>query len=207
MKTAATLVAFLFAVLGGVCDSRADGPASAPAGKSPEQLGKVRFRNSCDPAVQDSFNRAMALLHSFWANDAIKGFRAVLQRDADCAMAYWGIAVAHQQNPLTAQQPASKAAQEALAGLDRARAIARTTQRERDYIAAIDLVFRDADKIDFRSRRLAYEKAMETLDKALIEQFPNIGMTPAELMKEEQLRDLGDGQKLYTQAVTEITFQ
>jgi spermidine/putrescine transport system substrate-binding protein len=48
---------------------------------------------------------------------------------------------------------------------------------------------------------------MESLDKALIEQYPNIGMTPADLMKEEQLRDLGDGQKLYTQTVTEITFQ
>jgi spermidine/putrescine transport system substrate-binding protein len=51
------------------------------------------------------------------------------------------------------------------------------------------------------------QKAMETLDKALIEQYPNLGMTPADLMKQEQLRDLGDGQKLYTQTVTEITFQ
>jgi spermidine/putrescine transport system substrate-binding protein len=51
------------------------------------------------------------------------------------------------------------------------------------------------------------QKAMETLDKALIEQYPNIGMSPADLMKEEQLRDLGEGQKLYTQTVTEITFQ
>ena len=51
------------------------------------------------------------------------------------------------------------------------------------------------------------QKAMETLDPALITQFPNIGITPADLMKEEQLRDLGDGQKLYTQTVTEITFQ
>jgi spermidine/putrescine transport system substrate-binding protein len=51
------------------------------------------------------------------------------------------------------------------------------------------------------------QKAMETLDPALITQYPNIGMTPADLMKEEQLRDLGDGQKLYTQTVTEITFQ
>jgi spermidine/putrescine transport system substrate-binding protein len=51
------------------------------------------------------------------------------------------------------------------------------------------------------------QKAMESLDKALIEQYPNIGMAPADLMKEEQLRDLGDGQKLYTQTVTEITFQ
>jgi spermidine/putrescine transport system substrate-binding protein len=51
------------------------------------------------------------------------------------------------------------------------------------------------------------QKAMESLDPALIQQYPNIGMSPADLMKEEQLRDLGDGQKLYTQTVTEITFQ
>ncbi len=51
------------------------------------------------------------------------------------------------------------------------------------------------------------QKAMETLDPALIAQYPNIGMSPADLMKQEQLRDLGDGQKLYTETVTAITFQ
>ncbi|QEX19635.1 spermidine/putrescine ABC transporter substrate-binding protein [Hypericibacter terrae] len=49
------------------------------------------------------------------------------------------------------------------------------------------------------------QKAMEGLDPKLIEQYPNIGMTPAELMKQEQLRDLGKAQKDYTRAVTEIT--
>ena len=49
------------------------------------------------------------------------------------------------------------------------------------------------------------QKAMEALDPALIAQYPNIGMTPAELMALEQMRDLGDAQKDYTQAVTEIT--
>ncbi|MGH6879947.1 MAG: hypothetical protein ACREFM_03430, partial [Hypericibacter sp.] len=49
------------------------------------------------------------------------------------------------------------------------------------------------------------QKAMEGLDPKLIEQYPNIGMTPADLMKQEQLRDLGKAQKDYTRAVTEIT--
>lgn len=47
--------------------------------------------------------------------------------------------------------------------------------------------------------------AMEALDPKLIEQYPNIGMTPAELMKYEQLRDLGEGQKLWSRTVNEIT--
>ncbi len=47
--------------------------------------------------------------------------------------------------------------------------------------------------------------AMESLDKSLFDTFPNLGMAPADMMKQEQLRDLGDAQKAYTKAVTEIT--
>jgi spermidine/putrescine transport system substrate-binding protein len=47
--------------------------------------------------------------------------------------------------------------------------------------------------------------AMDALDPKLIEQYPNIGMTPAELLKYEQLRDLGEGQKLWSRTVNEIT--
>ncbi len=46
--------------------------------------------------------------------------------------------------------------------------------------------------------------AMEALDPALVEQYPNLGMTPAELLQQEQLRDLGKGQKAFSKTVTEI---
>lgn len=49
------------------------------------------------------------------------------------------------------------------------------------------------------------EKAMAAIDKALIETYPNLGMAPADLVKEEQLRDLGQDMKLYSKTVTEIT--
>ena len=48
------------------------------------------------------------------------------------------------------------------------------------------------------------QKAMERIDKALFETYPNMAMTPADLMRQEQLRDLGEAQKDYTRAVTEI---
>jgi spermidine/putrescine transport system substrate-binding protein len=48
------------------------------------------------------------------------------------------------------------------------------------------------------------QKAMESVDKSLFETYPNMAMTPADLLKEEQLRDLGDAQTLYSQTVTEI---
>lgn len=46
--------------------------------------------------------------------------------------------------------------------------------------------------------------AMEALDPALLEQFPNLSMTPAELLAHEQLVDLGESQQLYTDIVTEV---
>ncbi|WP_420346584.1 polyamine ABC transporter substrate-binding protein [Pelagibius sp.] len=47
--------------------------------------------------------------------------------------------------------------------------------------------------------------AMEALDSGLLASFPNLDMAPADMMKQEQLRDLGSAQKAYTKAVTEIT--
>jgi spermidine/putrescine transport system substrate-binding protein len=46
--------------------------------------------------------------------------------------------------------------------------------------------------------------AMEALDPALVAQYPNLGFTPTELLKQEQLRDLGAGQKAFSRTVTEI---
>ncbi len=47
-------------------------------------------------------------------------------------------------------------------------------------------------------------EAMALLDPALIEQFPNLGMTPAELLEGEQLVDLGDATTRYTEIVTQV---
>ncbi len=162
MKTAnAHLAAGLAALLGVQCSALQQGPARTP----PDELGKVHFATSCSPAVEKQFDRAMALLHSFWAKDAIEGFIDVARADPGCAIAYWGIAMAMQQNPLTGQAPNAGATKDALVGLDRAKAIGAKTQRERDYIAAVDLIYRDSDRIEFRARRLAYEKAMEALSQ------------------------------------------
>lgn len=127
------------------------------------RIGKVHFENSCDAAVAKDFDLSVALLHSFWAREAIEGFNHVLKQDPGCAIAYWGIAMALQQNPLTGQEPAPQFRADALAGLEKARAIGARTQRERDYLAAIELIYQDAGTIDFRARRAAYEKAMEAL--------------------------------------------
>src|SRR5919204_4522284 len=49
-----------------------------------EKLGTVHFPVSCAPAVQADFERAVALLHSFWYEEAVKAFTAVTAADATC---------------------------------------------------------------------------------------------------------------------------
>ena len=58
-----------------------------------EKLGKLTFPTSCDSKVQADFERGVAMLHSFWFLYARKTFESVLQRDPNCAIAHWGIAV------------------------------------------------------------------------------------------------------------------
>lgn len=45
---------------------------------------------------------------------------------------------------------------------------------------------------------------MDQIDPELIDLFPNLGMTPAELVALDALQDVGDAQQLYSETVTEI---
>ena len=128
--------------------------------QSTERLGKVDFPTSCAPAAQPHFERAVARLHSFWFGEAIKAFQAAALADPACGIAHWGTAVAYLGNPL-AGPPAARGLQEGSAAVARAKAAGAKSQRELDYIAAIEAFYKDADKVDHRTRALAYEKAME----------------------------------------------
>ncbi|HEX9627055.1 MAG TPA: hypothetical protein VGA00_08975, partial [Acidiferrobacterales bacterium] len=46
-----------------------------------EKLGNVRFPTSCSPAVQPQFERAVALLHSFWFSEGLTAFDAIAKAD------------------------------------------------------------------------------------------------------------------------------
>ena len=64
-----------------------------------EQLGKVHFPVSCSPAAQAQFDRAMALLHSFFYPGTVKAFTAITETEPGCAMAYWGLAMSIRRKP------------------------------------------------------------------------------------------------------------
>ena len=150
-------------LLAGVCTALA-APVVAqhehPAG-DPGRLGKVNFPVSCEPAVQSQFNSAVAMLHSFWFEKASETFAAVGEKDPTCGMAYWGIAMTHWHQIWEAPGPADFNAGKA--ALERADTAGAKTQRERDYIAAIETYYRDSDKLDHRTRARAYETAMDQL--------------------------------------------
>jgi hypothetical protein len=126
-----------------------------------EKLGRVNFSVSCNRAAQQQFNRAVALLHSFWYPEAEKGFVAVTRADPKCGMGYWGIAMSS-YHPLWAP-PVAAELQNGIAAMQKASVIGARTQREKDYLTAIQTFYQDADKADHRTRALAYQKSMEQL--------------------------------------------
>jgi len=137
------------------------GPIGAQ-GKSAERLGTVRFVTSCAPAVQPKFDRAVALLHSFHLDAAVGAFTEVAAADPACGMAHWGVAMAWLGNPLAAP-PNARGMKEGSAAVEKAKAAGAKTDREREYIAAIEIFYKDADRVDHRTRAVAYERAMEQL--------------------------------------------
>jgi len=124
-----------------------------------EKLGRVNFRVSCKPAAQRQFNRATALLHSFWYGEADKAYTAVAKSDPNCAMAYWGVAMSL-YHPVWAP-PTTEELQRGRTAVENAKSIGGKTLREKDYIVAIEAFYKDSDKLPHRDRALAYEKAME----------------------------------------------
>ena len=65
-----------------------------------EHFGRVHFKTSCSPEAQRQFERALAMLHSFFFPETVKAFTAIPSTDPSCAIAYWGIAISQRPNPL-----------------------------------------------------------------------------------------------------------
>src|SRR6266508_2957537 len=151
--TAALLVALLLPVSATVAQV---------TGAAGDKLGKVNFQTSCTPPAQAHFTRGVAMLHSFWLDAAIKEFTEAAQVDPTCGIAGWGVAMAWMGNPLAAP-PSARGLKEGWAAVEKAKTIGSKTQRERDWVAAIEIIYKDADKVDHRTRATAYEKAMEQL--------------------------------------------
>jgi len=126
-----------------------------------ERLGRVNFQVSCNAQAQKQFNRAVAWLHSFEYEEAEKAFAEVTVTDSECGMGYWGIAMSN-YHPIWAPPNAAEL-QKGSSAIEKAKATGARTGRERDYIAAIDVFYKDSDKVDHRTRVIAFSNAMERL--------------------------------------------
>src|SRR5277367_1029429 len=139
-------------------------PASAQhehASANPASLGSVNFPISCAPALQPDFNRAVALLHSFWYKKSEETFAAIAQTDPSCAMAERGVAMTHYRQLWDPPTPSDL--QTGWAAVEKAKSAGAKTQRELDYIAAIEIFYKDSDKRPHTARALDYEKSMQQI--------------------------------------------
>src|SRR5881392_2000526 len=57
------------------------------------QVGTVQFPSSCAASVQKPIERGVAMLHSFWYEEAEKQFQQIEKDDSQCAIAHWGVAM------------------------------------------------------------------------------------------------------------------
>jgi hypothetical protein len=124
-----------------------------------EKLGTVNFPTSCKAETHAPFERGLALLYSFEYAEAEQQFKEVSVHDPQCGMAYWGQAMSlyHQLWARPGKEDLKRGADL----LEKARQSKPLTSRERDYIEALAVFYRDGDKLDHPHRADAYAAAME----------------------------------------------
>jgi tetratricopeptide (TPR) repeat protein len=158
--------------------ARAEDPV--PATPEPGDLraaGKIEFPISTGAGIQPEFERGVALLHSFFYEEARRIFTAVAEKDPKCAMAQWGVAMTWWHPIWTPPTPAEMKA--GTAAIDNAIRLCQgsgVTGREQKFIAALGAYYHAADgpasgpvgqschgPVGSRERALAYEKEMREL--------------------------------------------
>jgi tetratricopeptide (TPR) repeat protein len=124
-------------------------------------FGHVHLEISCRPDVQAQFDQALAMLHTFSFGDATKTFGAVAQQDPDCGMAFWGIA-ASALGSLYGGRPGPQESRGEQAA-EKAAVVGANTPRERAYIAAIRVFYKDSKNIEYAARVRSYAMALQRL--------------------------------------------
>jgi tetratricopeptide (TPR) repeat protein len=122
-----------------------------------QQLGSVHFKISCNEVAQRRFDRGMRYQHSFWYVNAKEVFEEAIKADPTCAMAHWGIALTLMDNP---HNPIPRPnLSPGLAAIAKAKEIGAATERERDYIEALTVMYVDYEKSPHAQRMRAWRDA------------------------------------------------
>jgi len=169
----------LVALVGGLAPLQA---AAAPAPGDLRAAGKVDFPVTCSEAVRPEFVRGVALLHSFFYEEARRIFTSVAEQDPQCAMAQWGIAMTWWHPIWTPPNPQEMAAGKA--AIEKAMGMSAGTDRERGFITALNVYYNTPESsapgavgqschgpVGPRDRVIAYEKAMRQLHEKYPDDF------------------------------------
>lgn len=129
------------------------------------QVGIVHFPSSCLAAEQKPVQRGVAMLHSFWYEEAEKQFEQVEKADPQCAIAHWGVAMSlwHQ----LWNRPDESVLDRGGAELKTARSLP-ATPREKAYIAALSKFYEHPGR-PYQKRVTAYSNAM----KKVYQKYPD----------------------------------
>ena len=126
----------------------------------PEKLGTVQFPTSCSSTAQKSFERGVALLHSFAYSAAEKAFQDIIKADPNCAMAHWGVAMTY-FHPLWPPPLPEETVARGREEIERARQLG-GSDREREFIEALSFIYAP-DSVPYRDRINRYTAAMGKL--------------------------------------------
>ena len=130
-------------------------------------LGSIDFPTSASPDAQEHFITGMLLLHSFEFDDAREAFLEAQKIEPDFAMAYWGEALTHNHLLWSRQNlEGGREAMERLGPTAEARIAKAPTEREKDYIRTLDVLYGEGAK---QERDIAYRDAM----LRLAEKYPD----------------------------------
>ncbi|HEY3660621.1 MAG TPA: hypothetical protein VGK91_05285 [Candidatus Udaeobacter sp.] len=196
--------------------------ATAPEPGDLRGVGNVTFPITCAPDVQSDFARGVALLHSFFYEEARRVFTSVAERDPKCPMAEWGIAMTWWHPIWTPPNPDEMRAGKA--AIQKALSMNAGSDRERGFITALNTYYDTADNLSAapvgqschgpvgpRDRVVAYEKAMRQLrdkypDDFEVETFYAFAVlgvgyaTPNDTSLSKQLEAAGILEKLWKQS-------
>jgi tetratricopeptide (TPR) repeat protein len=167
------------------------------------KFGTVHMPIACDTAAQIPFERGVAMIHSFWYEEAEKQFQAAASADPGCAMAQWGLAMT-QWRPFWDGMPDDRRKM-GRSEIERATALSPKSDRERRYVNALsEYLHADASRNDEALH--AYNGAMGALHDAYPEDieataFYGLGLAAAIGTKDP----VGDARKAL--AVLEPAFQ
>jgi tetratricopeptide (TPR) repeat protein len=150
-----------------ICSTAGHAQQEAPV--SAAGFGSVHLPISCNLDVQAEFDQGLAMLHAFSFGGATRTFQAVAERDPDCAMAYWGLAASN-IGSLYGGRSAPQASQGDKA-VEKAKSIGARTAREREYISAIAVFYKNQEKTNYADRLRAYAAALKQLHQHYPEDY------------------------------------